>query len=113
MLLSDDGMVAVLADFGLAVRLPPDSDKYIDTKCFGTPKFQSKEVVFELSWSSLQYILVICPVNILLLAQRMRTFHYFEVIIDTIKCSYYNISFASMFIYTTFMYTGYKIVYFN
>jgi len=64
-LLSADKMVAVLADFGLAVRLPLNNDKYQSDELQGTLKFMSKEVFAELSWSSLQYILVICPVNII------------------------------------------------
>jgi len=64
-LMSADGMVAVLADFGLAVRLPPDRDNYIDNRRPGTPKFQSKEVNC-LNWAGRCYSLILkCPMNIL------------------------------------------------
>ena len=45
MLLSQNGELAVLADFGLSVRLSPDRDTYIDNRRPGTPKFMSKEVL--------------------------------------------------------------------
>jgi len=44
-LLSENGEMAVLADFGLAERLPPDRDTYIDERRPGTTKFLSKEVI--------------------------------------------------------------------
>ena len=45
MLLSENAEWAVLADFGLAVKLPPDRDTHIDERRPGTTKFLSKEVI--------------------------------------------------------------------